>query len=58
MIFAGLALAVLAALFVFIGFVGEDLTSGGWKLVAILGCFSLALVIGGLLLRREGGKRH
>jgi hypothetical protein len=38
--FGGIAFAVVAAFLIFVGFIGEDLTSQGWKLVAICGGLS------------------
>jgi predicted permease len=53
LIFGGLAFAVVAAFLIFVGFIGEDLTSQGWKLVAICGGLSLVLLAGGALLLRS-----
>jgi hypothetical protein len=53
LIFGGLAFAIVAAFLIFIGFIGEDLTSQGWKLVAICGGVSLVLLAGGALLLRS-----
>jgi predicted permease len=51
--FGGIAFAVVAAFLVFVGFIGEDLTSQGWKLVAICGGLSVGFLAGALLLRSE-----
>jgi predicted permease len=51
--FGGIAFAVVAAFLIFVGFIGEDLTSQGWKLVAICGGLSFGFLAGALLLRSE-----
>jgi predicted permease len=53
LLFGGFAFAVVAAFLIFVGFIGEDLTSQGWKLVAICGGLSFVFFAGALLLRGE-----
>jgi predicted permease len=46
----GAAFAVVAAFLIFVGYIGEDLTSYGWKIVAICGGFALASWAGATLV--------